>query len=212
MNDSPSVVRLKVWADGACFTRPEMKVERVSYETMTPAAARGVLEAILWKPEMRWQVTAIDVLKPIRFAQIRRNEVSARASARSPILIEQKREQRAMLYLADVAYVIHAKILRTEKAEPEDTVAKYAAIFMRRASRGKCHAQPYLGTREFSAGFSIIPGDAPDPPRIPESRDLGFLFYDFDYAIRPPRPRFFRARLQAGRLVVPPPDDPEVLS
>ena len=203
-------IRLRVWGEGACFTRPEMKVERVSYEVMTPSAARGVLEAILWKPEMHWQVLAIDVLHPIQFAEIRRNEVDRRASPSTTLIIEDARQQRAMLYLVDVAYTIHAAIELTDKAGPDDTLTKYHQTFIRRASKGQCFSQPYLGTREFAASFKLIPDNSTGPQPIDETRDLGFVFYDFDYAQTPPRPQFFHAQLDKGRLKAPDPDSEEL--
>ena len=195
--------RLHVWGDGACFTRPEMKVERVSYEVMTPSAARGVLEAILWKPQMRWRVRAIDVLKPIRFGQIRRNEVASKASLRKIIVADEDRQQRAMLYLADVGYVIHADIELTEKAGPDDTLAKYRGMFERRASTGQCFQRPVLGTREFAADFRLLAADDHLPSPVAETKGLGFMFLDFDHSKHPWTPLFFAARLDRGRLAVP---------
>ena len=126
--------RLKVWGENACFTRPEMKVERVSYDVMTPSAARGILEAILWKPAIRWQITRIDVLNPIRWASVRRNEVGAVMSPRtSGLFVEDQRQQRASLFLRDVAYAIHAFFEMTAKAGAEDNVKKFEEMFMRRA-------------------------------------------------------------------------------
>ena len=151
--------RLKVWGENACFTRPEMKVERVSYDVMTPSAARGILEAILWKPAIRWQVTRIDVLKPIRWTSVRRNEVGAVMSPRTNgLFVEDQRQQRAGLFLRDVAYVIHAFFEMTDKAGAEDNVKKFEEMFMRRAEKGQCFHRPYLGCREFAAQFRTLAG------------------------------------------------------
>lgn len=220
MKNSPELLQLRVWGERACFTRPEMKVERVSYEVMTPAAARGVLEAILWKPEMRWIVERIDVLKPIRWDQVRRNEVSEKASASlaakamqgEPVAlgidIEASRQQRAALILRDVEYVISARIALTAKAGAGDSLSKYVDMFRRRAARGQCFHRPYLGTREFAADFALVEGAPPAP--IDDSRDLGWIFHDFDFSRTPPTARFFKAKLDAGCLFVPPPDSVEV--
>ena len=220
-------VRLKVWGEGACFTRPEMKVERVSYEVMTPAAARGFLEAILWKPALRWTVTRIDVLKPIdlgrvdknqaswerlaalaesqpvRFTSVRRNEVGCVFTRPDGIFVEDERQQRAGLILRDVAYLIHAEFELTDKAGPEDSVQKFSEMFRRRAAKGQCFHRPYLGCREFEAHFELVDFDQPAPEPIDENRDLGWMFHDFDYADGR-RARFFHGRLEGGRLAVPP--------
>ena len=169
-------VRLLVSGDHACFTRPEMKVERVSYDVMTPSAARGILEAIHWKPAIRWVVDAIHVLKPIRFQSIRRNEVGQKASVGNikqamnrgdleglQLVIEENRQQRASTVLVDVAYIIEAHFEMTEKCGPEDSEGKHLDIFNRRAERGQCFHQPCLGTREFDARFELLAPDAPLP-------------------------------------------------
>lgn len=204
--------RLRVWGEFACFSRPEMKVERVSYDVMTPAAARSILEAIMWKPAVRWQVTRIDVLNPIRRASVRRNEVGITMSSRSgEIFIEDQRQQRAGMLLRDVDYVIHAFFTLTDKAGPEDTVVKFQEMFLRRAEKGQCFNTPYLGCREFSASFALVRRDAPEcPPCAAEDREMGWMFYDHDFSLDPPRPRFFNASLQKGVLRVPPADSPEV--
>ncbi len=208
---------LRVWGERACFTRPEMKVERVSYDVMTPSAARGVLEAILWKPQMRWIVERIDVLKPIRRTSVRRNEVGQKASvdnlltaiagkpARVGIDIEDARQQRASVILRDVDYAIHARIGLTDRAGPGDPLTKFVEMFRRRATSGQCFQRPYLGTREFAAEFALVEG-APQP--IAEDRELGWMLYDIDY--KGLTPLFFEARLAAGSLVVPVPDSPEL--
>lgn len=213
-------VRLKVWGDRACFTRPEMKVERVSYDVMTPSAARGLLEAILWKPQIRWVVDRVHVLEPIRFQSFRRNEVGAKASAATAasamkrgttaglgIVVEDNRQQRAATLLVNVAYVIEAHFELTEKAGPGDTPAKYVSMFNRRAGSGQCFHQPCLGTREFPAAFELLAEDAPVPPHRltaeQRDRDLGWMLHDLDF--RDPAnvtSRFFRARLADGVLDV----------
>lgn len=213
-------IRLKVWGDFACFTRPEMKVERVSYDVMTPSAARGILEAILWKPAIRWVVTGIDVLKPIQWISVRRNEVGAviataaagqamkRGSGQLALHVEDERQQRAGLFLRRVAYLIHARFELTECVGPDDNPGKFAEMFRRRAAKGQCINQPYLGCREFSAGFA--PTDEDEPPCAEADGDLGWMLYDIDHSGAEPRPLFFRAHLERGRLAVPPPDSPEI--
>lgn len=205
------VMRLKVWGDNACFTRPEMKVERVSYDVMTPSAARGVLEAIHWKPAIRWQVTQIDVLNPIKWESVRRNEVGNVMSPRSTgIFIEDDRQQRAGLFLRDVAYTIHACFELTDKAGPEDTTIKHQEMFLRRAEKGQCFHRPYLGCREFAASFELIPHDQLLPEPLADSRDLGWMLYDMDFGGGETKPRFFRGELKKGILSVPAWDSPEV--
>jgi CRISPR-associated protein Cas5d len=203
--------RLKVWGENACFTRPEMKVERVSYDVMTPSAARGILEAILWKPAIRWQVTRIDVLNPIHWASVRRNEVGAVMSARTNgLFVEDQRQQRAGLLLRDVAYVIHAFFEITTKAGAEDSVRKFEEMFVRRSEKGQCFHRPYLGCREFAAHFELWPPLAAEPKAIDESRDLGFMFYDMDHSGSEPMPMWFRAQLVNGSVWVPPLGSQEV--
>ena len=211
-------VRLRVTGDHACFTRPEMKVERVSYDVMTPSAARGVLEAVHWKPAILWVVDRIHVLRPIRFQSLRRNEVGARMSvdkvrsamkARSHaglgLSVEDNRQQRAATLLRDVDYVIEAHFEMTGKAGPEDTPAKHAAMFNRRAAGGQCFHQPCLGAREFPAAFSLLPEGADLPasalPADQRERDLGWMLHDIDFAAGNAS-RFFRARLSGGVLDV----------
>jgi CRISPR-associated protein Cas5d len=199
-------VRLRVWGSYACFTRPEMKVERVSYDVITPSAARGILTAIYWKPEMRWVVDRIHVLKPIRFTSIRRNEVDSVVSTAlvtqamrggEPslgITIEDSRQQRAALVLRDVDYVIEAHF---ELAEASDgNSAKHAEMFRRRAEKGQFFHAPFLGTREFACAFELIAGDVPISP-IQEDRDLGWMLYDIDFE-NESSPVFMRAWLKEG--------------
>ncbi|MDA8338372.1 MAG: type I-C CRISPR-associated protein Cas5c [Nitrospiraceae bacterium] len=222
MRDSPvrsNAFRLKVGGRNACFTRPEMKVERVSYDVMTPSAARGILEAILWKPAIRWRVTQIDVLKPIKWESVRRNEVGAVMSPRtSGLFIEDQRQQRAGLLLRDVAYTIHAYFEMTDKAGAEDSVIKFTEMFLRRAEKGQCFHRPYLGCREFAAEFEIFTNGKPLPEPIPETRDLGWMLYDISHDNAADknnqhfcngncRPSFFRASLNIGRMMI---DESEV--
>ncbi|RMF12110.1 MAG: type I-C CRISPR-associated protein Cas5 [Alphaproteobacteria bacterium] len=216
-------IRLRVSGDHACFTRPEMKVERVSYDVMTPSAARGILEAIHWKPVIRWVIDRIHVLKPIRFQSIRRNEVGHKAPAgrirtamnRGSIeglhlIVEDDRQQRAATVLVDVAYVIEAHFELTEKAGADDNEGKHLDIFNRRARRGQCYHQPCLGTREFPARFELIAPDAPLPAAIDESRDLGFMLWDIDHQAEGRPSLFFRARLEKGVLHIPQPGSSEI--
>ena len=203
-----SPFRLKVWGRNACFTRPEMKVERVSYDVMTPSAARGVLEAILWKPAIRWKVTQIDVLNPIKWESVRRNEVGAVMSPRTKCLfIEEQRQQRSGLLLRDVAYTIHACFELTGKAGGEDSIVKFQEMFLRRTEKGQCFHRPYLGCREFAAEFEIFTNGKPLPEPIPETLDLGWMLYDMDYKSKEPMPRFIRASLNKGRMII---DEKEV--
>lgn len=216
-------VCLRVWGDNACFTRPEMKVERVSYDVMTPSAARGILEAILWKPAIRWIVTRIDVLKPIRWESVRRNEVSAvipAASVRKAmkedtgnlgLYIEDVRQQRAGLFLREVDYRIHAYFELTDEAGPEEHPNKFVEMFRRRAEKGQCFNQPYLGCREFSAFFNWIDPNGQFIASISETRDLGWMLYDMDHSGAEPMPRFFRAQMVNGSISVPPWESPEVV-
>jgi CRISPR-associated protein Cas5d len=217
-------VRLHVWGAHACFTRPELKVERVSYDVMTPSAARGILEAIHWKPALRWVIDRIHVLKPIRFQSIRRNEVAHKASASLAkqamkrgdldglgIVVEESRQQRASTVLVDVGYVIEAHFELTERAGPEDNAGKHLDMFNRRAAKGQCFHQPALGTREFVAHFEGLSPDAPLPAGAGESRDLGLMLWDIDHAAPGKPSLFFRARLDKGVLVIPQPGSPEVL-
>jgi CRISPR-associated protein Cas5d len=216
-------VRLKVWGDHACFTRPEMKVERVSYDVMTPSAARGILEAIHWKPAIRWVIDRIHVLKPIRFQSIRRNEVGGKVPASKVktamnrgsfeglhLLVDEDRQQRASTVLVDVAYVIEAHFEIARKDEASETEGKHLDIFNRRASRGQCFHQPCLGTREFAAKFEPIPADAPLPVAIDETRDLGFMLWDIDHAVKGKPSLLFRAHLDRGIVNVPAPGSSEI--
>lgn len=211
---------LEVRGDFACFTRPEMKVERVSYDVITPSAARAVFEAILWKPAIAWRVKKIEVLNPIRWINLRRNEVGAIASpGKDGIVVEDERQQRAGLFLREVAYRLHAEmdhgrdpakhigqfphLSRHRHADDLPPAcreeSKFHEMFLRRARNGQCINQPYLGCREFACGFRLIDQPADEPKAIPENRDLGWMLYDMDFGNPPdPKPRFFRAEMEQG--------------
>jgi CRISPR-associated protein Cas5d len=223
----------------ACFTRPEMKVERVSYDVITPSAARAIFDAVLWKPAIRWRITRIEVFAPIRWISVRRNEVARIASPRSDgFFVEEERQQRAGLFLRDVRYRLHAEfdfipperrcasrnpvpewltdadereMLAKPDLRADETSAKYAAMFERRAAKGQCFHQPYLGCREFACDFRLVdPGDSAAQP-IEDSRDLGWMLYDLDFADpADPKPMFFRPQMQRGAIAVPRPDSEEV--
>lgn len=210
MADGPPL-EVKVWGEFACFTRPEMKAERVSYDVMTPSAARGVLEAIFWKPEFSWQVREIWVLAPIRHFSILRNEVNnvaVASTARSwqknggGYFAEEDRAQRHTLALREVSYLVRADIVL--KPHATEDVAKYRDQFRRRVNRGQCHHRAYLGCREFAAAFENPDGSE---RAVDVTDDLGRMLFDLDYAgdrTGHGVPRFFAARLEAGVLRVPP--------
>lgn len=220
-------IKLHIWGERALFTRPEMKVERVSYDVITPSAARGILEAIHWKPAIRWVIDSIQVLNSIRFESIRRNEVGGKLSAASVgkamkagrtdnllSYVEEDRQQRASTLLRDVAYVINAHFELTAKAGPDDNEGKHLDIFNRRASRGKCFHMPCLGAREFPASFRLIDSDedAPSPHEsLRGERDLGWMLHDIDFA-NGMTPLFFRAHMRGGLIEVPLLGDAEVKS
>ncbi len=227
---------LEVWGDMACFTRPELKVERVSYDVITPSAARAIFEAVFWKPAIRWQVTRIEVLKPVKWTSVRRNEVGAVESVDSvakgsvaPIYIEEKRQQKNSLLLKDVGYRIWAKLVYIPvrnrsgaafgKHTPtkDESPVKYYEMFERRAKNGQCFNQPYLGTREFSASFRFVDFENETlPPAIDSeqggTRDLGIMLYDMDFS-NPDNimPMFYRARMTDGVIIVPPLNSEEIL-
>lgn len=219
---------LEVWGDMACFTRPEFKVERVSYDVITPSAARAIFETILFKRyAMRWQVTKIEVLNPIKWASIKRNEVGAVASKKAePIYIEDKRQQKNTLALRDVRYRLWAKLVYIPvKDRPKEAFAKhqpgddenpmkYCQMFERRASHGQCFTQPYLGTRECAALWRLVDPDHDLlAPAIDESKDLGIMLYDMDFESNPRNPEamFYRPQMHEGVIIVPPKDSKEVL-
>lgn len=220
---------LEISGDFACFTRPEMKVERVSYDVMTPSAARAVFESILWKPLIRWHIRRIEVLRPIRWMSLRRNEVSgvvSHGNVKSAMnaghgtlaqFIEDERQQRAGLFLRDVAYRVHADLDVKPEAGPGNPPIKYREMFERRAGKGQCVNQPYLGCREFAARFRWVADPLAEPPNwsglddwtraelgFGQPRDLGFMLYDLAFTDpADPKPRFFRARLENGAVRVP---------
>ena len=206
-------IRLDVWGEYACFTRPEMKAERVSYDVITPSAARGVLEAIHWKPAIHWVIDRIHVLHPIRFETIRRNEVESKASQRkNAIFAAEERQQRASLVLKDVRYIIHAHFEMTNSCREEDTQEKHYNIFLRRARQGQCFHRPYLGCREFPAQFELIDGDLPqtEPAGVHSGElDLGYMLLDQTFhlgrsgEVQTVVPHFFRARMVDGFIDVP---------
>ena len=202
-------VKVVVWGEYALFSQPAMKVERVSYDIITPSAARGILEAIVWKPAIRWVIDRIAVCSPIRFTNVRRNEVSSKLPASSavsamngaghvrPIYTPEDIQQRAAMVLKDVCYVIEAHFEMTGKAGPEDTPEKFYNIALRRIRSGQFFHQPCFGCREFPAHFKIADEDTPPP--IQESRDFGFMLYDLDFSnIRNITPMFYRAIMEDG--------------
>lgn len=227
-------IKLHVWGELACFTRPEMKAERVSYDVITPSAARGILEAIYWKPQIRWVIDFIHVLKPVRFTSVRRNEIGKKMTGPSQAMmnggpgdlslnIEDERQQRASLILRDVAYVIeaHFDILDYcfEPGGPElsenDCAGKHLDVFNRRARSGQYFHHPYFGTREFPVSFTLIengnilPGS--DLPNEQRNTDFGFMLHDIEFdqdpktkKVRNTTPRFFRAEMKDGVIKVPP--------
>lgn len=221
---------LEVWGDMACFTRPELKVERVSYDVITPSAARAIFEAILFKRyAMRWQITKIEVLKPIRWTSVRRNEIGALASmAKGSLYIDdgKTRQQKNSLMLRDVRYRIWAKLVYIPvTTRPEEAFAKhkpgtdenpmkYYQMFERRALQGQCFTQPYLGTRECAASWRLVDVKNENlESAIPENRDLGIMLYDMDFEGNPQNPdaMFYRANMEQGIIVVPDKDSKEVL-
>ena len=197
MNESPPL-EVKFWGPMACFTRPENKVERVSYPVPTPSAARGMLEAIFWKPEFQYRVREVAVLQPVKFASILRNEVDGKATGTDGISVTDRRQQRHTLMLKDVAYVVRADVVL--KPHATDDVAKYREQFRRRVSRGQCFHRPYLGCREFAADFADL--DGTETP-INDKRDLGLMLFDIGFAKTSSTPLFFEAKLDKGVLRVP---------
>lgn len=214
MQRSPTL-SMRVRGPWAIFTRPELKVERVSYPCITPSAARGVLEAVLWKPAIAWRIERIRVLNDIRFSQIRRNEVNNKITVPKRKTIEEggalwryfadeDRSQRNTIALRDVDYVIDAHFAMTARAGAEDNVAKFVDMFKRRIEKGQHFHQPYLGCRECVA--EALPADGAPTP-IDVTRDLGIMLWDIDYNSKERRPRFFAAHLNRGVLEVP--EDPD---
>ncbi|MDE7244479.1 MAG: type I-C CRISPR-associated protein Cas5c [Oscillospiraceae bacterium] len=215
---------IEVWGGYACFSRPEMKVERVSYDIMTPSAARGLIESIYWHPGIRWVVDRIHVLAPIRFTNIRRNEVKSTISARPVrtvmergqgelyLVTSQDIQQRASLLLRDVRYVIEAHFdILPEKATAGDNPGKFQDIVTRRIAKGQFYHQPCFGCREFPAHFAPCQTIPSSPEELRGERDLGYMLYDMDYTDpKNIRPLFFRAVLRDGVLHVPPRNSEEV--
>ena len=208
---------LEIAGELACFTRPEMKVERVSYDVITPSAARAVFEAILWKPAIRWHVRRIEVLKPVRFMNLRRNEVGSKVSTSNVTKAmngadidlaiyaddPSERAQRASLLLRDVAYRVHADLeVRADRNDPMPP-QKHQAMFERRAANGQWVNQPYLGCREFAARVRLVTDPTYEPAPISDTRDLGLMLHDLDFSDpADPQPVFFRAQMNAGVIEV----------
>ena len=230
---------LELSGEYACFTRPEMKVERVSYDVITPSAARAIFDSILWKPAIFWNIKKIEVLAPIKWISVRRNEVGKVASPRSKdIFIEDDRQQRAGLFLRDVKYRLCAEfefippgkrgkvynpvpewlidseesdLLKKPDVRSDETEAKYAAMFERRAKKGQCFNQPYLGCREFSCSFRLVNPEIEPANPIPETRDLGWMLYDLDFSdSKDIKPMFFHAKMENGVIVIPDRNSEEV--
>lgn len=231
---------LEVSGPYACFTRPEMKVERVSYDVITPSAARAIFDAILWKPAIYWQIRRIEVLAPIRWISVRRNEVNKTASPQSDgIFIEDNRAQRAGLFLRDVRYRLYGQFVfippdirgkvlnpvpewlfdkeeiatfQQEDIRPDESEAKYAAMFERRAKKGQHFHHPYFGCREFAADVRLVDPETESSEPIQETRDLGFMLYDMDYSEPEDiKPMFFRPQMTNGVIVVPEKNSKEVI-
>jgi len=213
--------RVEVWGDYACFTRPELKVERVSYDVITPSAARGLIEAIFWKPGIKYIIDQINICSPILFENIRRNELSSKIPSCSPQSAENKmlsgnlylnaskdRTQRAAMVLRNVRYVISFHFEMTNKADPDDNEGKFSAMLRRRLKRGQNYHTPYLGVREFPANIRLIDDGEAMPKSIPESRLLGLMLYDIDYVtnsgideqktITSFEPMYFMAEMKQG--------------
>lgn len=195
-------IKVRLRGEYALFTRPEMKVERVSYEVITPSAARGIIEAVYWKPAIRWVIDKIHVLNEIEFTNVRRNEVSDKASLGKPyIIVTETRQQRAAMVLRNVDYIIEAHFKMTEKAGPDDTEAKHYNIILRRLREGQHFHAPCLGTREFGAKVELIEEGQPLPQSALGDRDLGWMLYDLDFSNpRDIQPKFFKAELRQGVL------------
>ncbi len=209
-------IRLDVWGEYALFSRPEMKTERVSYDVITPSAARGLLESVYWHPGLKYIIDRIHVCAPIRFTNLRRNEVKATVSARSArtvmergsgelyLISSQEIQQRAALLLRDVHFVLEAHFDMTDRAAPGDNPGKFQDILKRRIKRGQFYSQPYLGCREFPAQFKLCEELPPCPEELRGVRELGYMLWDLDYSNPEDiRPLFFRASLQNGVLNVP---------
>lgn len=201
--------KVRVRGPYACFTRPEFKAERVSYEVMTPSAARGILEAVLWKPAICWRVERIHVLAPIKLVAIKRNEVAKKASLDTDIgryFADEDRAQRNTLMLRDVDYVLEASFALTERAAPDDNLQKFVEMFRRRLAKGQCFHTPYLGCREFAAQVEPAPESWEVPEELRGRRDLGIMLHDLEFepdGSGMGRPCFFSATLDDGRVEIP---------
>jgi CRISPR-associated protein Cas5d len=210
-------VKLLVWGSLACFSRPEMKAERVSYDALTPSAAKGILSAIHWEPAIEWCIDRIHVLKEIKFTNIRRNEIENKIPVRTVVQATKgaavdlhqyaatERQQRATLMLRDVEYVIEAHFEMTGKAGERDTPEKHYNIFLRRARHGSCFHAPCLGLRELPAGFRLLEDGETLPEsyyRDKEDIDLGYMLHSIDYE-HDMRPGFFRAKMSGGVINIP---------
>lgn len=212
MNGSRSpTLQLRARGPLACFTRPELKVERVSYPVMTPSAARGLLEAVLWKPAIAWHIECIHVLKPIRFTAFRRNEVNTKAAAPAAAVVtgggpaplyfaDEDRAQRNTVAVCDVDYIVEARFTMTDRAGTEDNLPKFVDMFRRRVEKGQHFHQPYLGCREFAADVLPVENGL---KAVNDTRDLGLMLWDIDHDAEANTPVFFHARLERGVLNVP---------
>lgn len=218
-------IKLEVWGDYALFTRPELKGERVTYDVMTPSAARGILEAIYYHPGMQYVIDKIHVCAPIRYTNIRRNEVKSKLNSSAALKAMQSGDlselylaastdicQRASLILRGVHYVIEAHFEMTKNANPSDNPSKFQTILTRRAEKGQCFHQPCFGIREYPAYFQLCEEIPPCPAELKGERDLGFMLYDLDFS-NPHniQPMFFHARMKDGIVTVPDPRSEEVL-
>lgn len=206
-------VKVRIWGDYALFTRPEMKVERCSYDMITPSAARGIMEAIYWHPGLAWMIDKIYVKKPIQFTSVRRNEIKSKISAANvlnvinggnkPLYLSARDEiaQRASIILKEVEYVIEAHFEMTEEANESDNPGKFKDIIMRRLRRGECYFMPYMGCREFPAHFALCGDEEIETAYMGQEKDLGYMLFDFDYSDKEDiQPMFFRAVLKNGVL------------
>lgn len=198
-------IKVEIWGEFACFSRPELKVERVSYELITPSAARGIIEAVCWKPAIRWVIDEIQVCNPIKFENIRRNEVNSKASlGKSYIAASDDRAQRAAMILKNVRYVVTAHFEMTDMAKERDNEGKFAEMVRRRLRNGQFYHKPCLGVREFPAEVRLVEDGAEAPPPIPESRSLGLMLYDIDYikdkqgVVTAFHPTYFMAEMKNG--------------
>ena len=217
-------IKVEVWGDYACFTRPEMKTERVSYDVMTPSSARGILESIYWHPGMKWHIDRIYICSPIRFTNVRRNEIKDTISARKVKSIMEKGQgdlylatsesiqQRAAMVLKDVHYIIDAHFDMTDKAEHSDNPGKFQDIIKRRLDRGQFYSMPYFGTREFPAHFRKCETIPECPEELKGTHDLGWMLLDMDYSNKENIiPRFFKVEIINGIMKIPDLDGEEVV-